>query len=241
MRCWGRNSNGQLGDGTTTDRSTPVMVPGLDIVTDLSMGNGFTCALRATGDVRCWGYGFGGELGDGSTGPAAAVTPNPVVVSGLDDATEIDSGSLHTCARRADGTAVCWGAGRSYQLGNTTTTDSAVPTPVVGLDNVTAITAGGAHSCALVSDGPAQCWGSDQNGQIGNGLDGHINLDQPNPVEVLNGDDFSGIDAGAEHTCAVYKARKVVCWGNNAFGELGDGTAPTDRSQLSKLVQGPPP
>ena len=239
VRCWGRNSNGQLGDGTTTDRSTPVMVPGLDIVTDLSMGNGFTCARRATGDVRCWGYGYGGELGNGATGPGAAVTPDPVVVSGLDDATEIDSGSLHTCARRADGTAVCWGAGRSYQLGNTIIADSAVPTPVIGLDNVTAITAGGASSCALVSDGPAQCWGSDQNGQIGNGLDGHVNLDQPYPVAVLNGDDFSGIDAGGQHTCAVYKARKVVCWGNNNFGELGDGTAPVDRSQLSKLVQGP--
>lgn len=237
LQCWGRNGNGQVGDGTTTDQLSPVTVPGLDIVVDVTVGGNFTCALRATGDIWCWGHGYYGELGNGETGVDAAMTTTPVPVSVIDDAVEIDAGSGHTCARRSDDHVWCWGSGGSYQLGNVSTSSSAVPVAVQNLGPVVEVTAGGQHSCALRADGTAKCWGGDHSGQIGNGLDGHINLDQPWPVTVERLDNIVSIDAGQAHTCAATANAKVYCWGDNEYGQIGDGDAPRDLDAPLEPVQ----
>jgi alpha-tubulin suppressor-like RCC1 family protein len=130
--CWGGNSSGQLGDGTTTNRSFPVAVSGSTgmngvIPVAVSAGNLHTCDLLGTGTVRCWGYGEYGQLGLGDT----TDRDTPVAVSGLVGVAMISSGGLHTCALMDDDTVRCWGDGRSGRLGDGTTTRRTSPVSVL--------------------------------------------------------------------------------------------------------------
>jgi len=109
VQCWGRNESGQLGDGTTANRVTPVAVSGLSGATALAVGGAHTCALLPTGTAQCWGRNESGRLGDGTSGGFRAT---PVVVSGLSGATALAAGGAHTCALFQTGTAQCWGENR---------------------------------------------------------------------------------------------------------------------------------
>jgi len=129
ISCWGRNNRGQLGDGTTTNRSTPVMVSGLGTAAQLATGVFHTCAREVSGSVRCWGDNSNGQLGDGSV--AMRLTPTPV--SGLSDAVWVGAGSSHTCAIREGGATLCWGLNDGGQLGDGTGTNRSVPSLVWGL------------------------------------------------------------------------------------------------------------
>jgi len=125
--CWGENSYGALGDGSTRGRGYPSAVIDLDDVAEVAMGGfGHTCARRRAGDVWCWGYLIGRE-GSSSDGQ-----PRPARVAGIDDATEIASGHTHTCARRKNGSVVCWGDNSEGQLGDGTRVPSTVPRQVLG-------------------------------------------------------------------------------------------------------------
>jgi alpha-tubulin suppressor-like RCC1 family protein len=126
IACWGANTNGQLGDGTTNLRTEPVNVPGISDAVAVSSGQEHTCAIRATGSVLCWGRGFQGNLGQGQFVSSLV----PVTVQGLQDAVALSAGVNHTCAIRANKTAVCWG--ETGLLGSPTSADSAVPVEVTG-------------------------------------------------------------------------------------------------------------
>ena len=119
VSCWGGNSAGQLGDGTTTFRATPDSVIGLTNVVAIAAGNQHSCALRADGTVRCWGRNDVGQLGDGTRTNRLT----SVAVSGLTTAVTVAAGLSHTCALRVDGAPVCWEFNNSGQIGNGTTTD----------------------------------------------------------------------------------------------------------------------
>jgi len=220
--CWGYNGFGQLGDGTTTDRSTPVRVAGGVSFATVSAGEGHTCGVTAAGAAYCWGDNFFGELGDGTTTSRSS----PVLVAapaGVSFAT-VSAGSGHTCGVTAAGAAYCWGWNASGQLGDGTTTSRPSPVLVAAPAGVSfAAVSGGAevfHTCGVTAAGAAYCWGDNFFGQLGDGT----TTNRSSPVLVVGGVSFAAVSAGWRHTCGVTAAGAAYCWGDNTSGQLGDGT-----------------
>jgi alpha-tubulin suppressor-like RCC1 family protein len=231
VQCWGYNAQGQLGDGTTTDRYLPTNVVGLSSgVAAIAAGTHHTCALLAsTGGVQCWGANWSGQLGDGTlTGQHV-----PTNVVGLSSGVAaIELGTSHTCALLSStGGVQCWGENWNGQLGDGTTIDRLVPTSVLGLSSgVAAIAAGHGHTCALLaSTGGVQCWGFNTGGQLGGGTESY---QQSVPLTNVTGlsSGVAAIVAGAGFTCALLAPTGFVqCWGENYYGQLGIGTEESAR------------
>jgi alpha-tubulin suppressor-like RCC1 family protein/Leucine-rich repeat (LRR) protein len=241
VKCWGANDFGQLGDGTTTQRLTPVDVVGLgDRIKAIAAGGGYTCALTENGGVKCWGNNGAGQLGDGTQVDRLT----PVDVIGLTGGVQVLSASLyyHTCVVTANGGAKCWGNNYRGQLGDGTTTRRLTPVDVVGLQSgVRVISAGSEHTCAVMQTGAAQCWGADPYGQLGIGPWQYPYPAAPVDVVGLQSG-VATISAGGYHTCATLENGGAKCWGNNESGQLGDGTAsdqrtPVDAVELSGMVR----
>jgi alpha-tubulin suppressor-like RCC1 family protein len=224
VRCWGSNTYGQLGDGTSTDRLVPTPVSGLASgVIAIAAGDSHTCALLASGGLRCWGRAGNGRLGDGTTTGWILV---PTVVIGLSSGVaDVVAGFDHTCTLMHNGSMCCWGGNTLGQLGDGTKTARTKPVcNVSGLSSgVAVIAAGTYYSCALLVTGAVRCWGANSYGQVGDGTT--TNRLVPTAVNGL----ASGVIAIAArnyyHTCALLTASGVLhCWGANTGGQLGDGT-----------------
>jgi alpha-tubulin suppressor-like RCC1 family protein len=202
--CWGANFSGQLGDGTTTDRTVPVAVSGLTNVAAMAVGSSQTCALTSEGSVSCWGYNADGQLGDGTTTNRST----PVAVNGLaSEVTAIATGGLHTCALTSGGGVLCWGDNEDGALGDGTTTNHPAPVAVSGLaSRVTAIAAGAAHTCALSSGGGVSCWGYNFYGQLGDGTTTQRNA----PVAVSGLPSVIALAGGLPHLCSHERWRRLV-------------------------------
>jgi alpha-tubulin suppressor-like RCC1 family protein len=225
VQCWGYNVYGQLGDGSTTNRSAPVVVIGLSgSVSAVAAGMYHTCAQTGGGGVQCWGYNGYGQLGDGTTTQRST----PTAVSGLSsDAAVVAAGYQHTCATTTAVGVLCWGYNGYGQLGDGTTTQRLTPTAVSGLSSAGAAVAGGyAHTCAVTAGGSGLCWGRNSYGELGDGTS--TDRSTPAPVSGL-GSGAAAIVGGETHTCALTTGGGVECWGDNTLGELGDGTT-TSRS-----------
>ena len=222
VECWGANSAGQLGDGTTTARSTAVAVVGLGAeVVAVTAGPLHTCALTAGGAVKCWGQNVFGQLGDGTT--TSRTTPVDVVGLGS-GVTAVSAGGNHTCAVMDSGGVRCWGANSSGEVGDGSTTARSQPVDVSGLGSgVTAVSAGLTSTCAVVSGG-AKCWGANNSGQVG---DGTI-TNRSTPTDVFGlASGVGQVTAGDTHSCAVMTDGSADCWGANISKQLGDGTIQT--------------
>ena len=164
VSCWGRNENGQIGDGTKKSAARPVEVTGLEGVIDVEVGTNHSCALLGSGRVKCWGDGALGQLGQGALESSLA----PVEVAGLEGVVQLSAGSYHTCARTSAGDVSCWGLNRQGQLGQEDTkTNLAKPTRVT-VEGVTWVAAGGTHTCAQTAAG-VSCWGNNEFGALGDG------------------------------------------------------------------------
>ena len=227
VKCWGGNNSGQLGDTSTTQRLTPVDVPGVNGISRVIAGDSFSCALSTTGGIQCWGRNDSGQLGDG-TGPSADKLV-PVTVSGFGSmagATALAGSYNHACAVNSAGGAVCWGENFGRQLGDGSMANfQNVPVAVTGLGTgIASVAAGSNHSCALTISGGVKCWGDKSYGEIGDGTFG-FGMSQPTPVDVSGlTSGVIAITAGQYHTCALTSGGGVMCWGNNTQGQIGDGT-----------------
>jgi alpha-tubulin suppressor-like RCC1 family protein len=220
-RCWGDDTFGGLGDGTTGSNSaTPVRVSGLSHVTSISAGGGQACAVVSGGTAWCWGYGAFGALGDGTSTDAS----KPMRVSGLSHVTMVSAGASDTCAVLVSGTARCWGDDGSGALGNGKTTGSLTPVPVSGLTHVTGLSTGNGPACALAS-GSVFCWGSRVYGDLGDGSPASSTL-QLTPDAVVGLVGVTALSTGSQgfHTLARIPGKGIRAWGSNNFGQLGDGT-----------------
>lgn len=239
VKCWGENSDGQVGHGDTMPHDLPVAVSGLRSgIKAISAGRRHTCGVTTLGSVQCWGGNFSGQLGNGSHVDSAL----PTDVSGLaDDIRSVHAGGAHTCALTNAGGVKCWGFNAIGQLGNGDTVDSSTPVAVTGLaEGVIALSAGYTHTCALTNGGGVKCWGRNISGQLGNGGTAYSTV----PVDVAGlTSGVIAISAGYAHTCAVTSSGGVKCWGWNAAGQLGDGNTtysplPVDVIGLNSPVVG---
>ena len=181
IKCWGDNFAGELGDGTTVQRNTPVDVEGLSGVKAISAGGWHICAITSSGGLKCWGDGEEGQLGDGKT---TLVNTLPVPVAGLSsDVSEVSAGEWHTCALTSSGAAKCWGENISGEIGDGTNTQRDYPVNVHRLGSgVVEISAGSQRTCALTSGGHLKCWGDNSYfGELGDGT----TADRTVPVNVV--------------------------------------------------------
>ena len=153
VSCWGENDRGQLGDGTTTDSVSPVLVVGLADVVEVTTASNHSCARTKSGQAFCWGTGQG--LGNGT----GADSPTPVAVSGLIDAQSIAVNGYHSCAARTSGTVVCWGDNSYGELGDGTFDSSDVTVEVVGVAGAVSVGLGDNYSYAGPRDGIRQVLG----------------------------------------------------------------------------------
>ncbi len=170
--CWGGpNSSGQLGDGTTMERHSPVHVAALGVdAVEVAPGGGHTCGRKRDGTLWCWGANAAGQLGNGTR--STSRSPVPVTALGA-DVVGVYAGTAHTCARKRDGTLWCWGANALGQVGDGTSMERFEPVLVTALGTgVVDVALGSDFSCAAKADGTLWCWGDSGAGQLGNGTTG---------------------------------------------------------------------
>ena len=227
--AWGGNSNGQLGDGTTTGHNTPAQVTGLSGVTAVAGGWLHSMALKNDGTVSSWGYNQQGQVGDGTF----TQRNTPVQVSGLGGVTAVAAGYWHSLALKNDGTVWAWGNNTYGQLG-AGGFESTTPVQVTGLSGVTAIATGWFHSLALKNDGTVWAWGRNMFGQLGDGTTTSRNTAAA--VTGLSG--ITAITGGEDYSLALKNDGTAWAWGANYNGQLGVDNGTTPRSLTPVRVAG---
>lgn len=228
--CWGRNTFGALGDGSTTDRPLPARVDGSHTFVSMDAGAGHTCGLTAGGAAWCWGINDEGQLGDGTF----VVRASPAGVGGGHTFASISAGHAHSCGLTGAGVAWCWGDDSQGQLGDggeVVPAKSAVPVRVQSDEPFSSIRAGYYQTCGITTAGGARCWGMNVAGQNGDGTRTVSSV----PVAVSAGPVFTSIAPGDRFVCGTTSG-DLWCWGSNEHGQLG-GSEP-DTSLVPLRLEG---
>jgi len=216
--AWGYNYGGQLGDGTTVDKSSPVQAGSDTNWSSVAAGQYYTIAIKADGTLWAWGANNYGQLGDGTTTNSSS----PIQVGADSDWSSVAAGYDHTIAVKTDGTLWAWGGNGLGQLGDGTTTNSSSPLQVGSDTNWSSVAAGLYYTIAIKTDGTLWSWGRNYLGQLGDGT----TVDKSNPVQVGTDTNWSSVAGGSAYTIALKADGTLWSWGrNNNYGQLGDGDA----------------
>ncbi|MEI7620912.1 MAG: fibronectin type III domain-containing protein [Candidatus Moraniibacteriota bacterium] len=222
---WGDGSLGQLGNGSSLDSKVPVQVTGLTGVSNVSGGKNMSLALKNDKTVWSWGTNVDGELGDGTNNSSNT----PVAVLNLTNVNSISAASTHSLAIKTDNTVWSWGNNNKGQLGDGTVSRKNAPVQVVGLGAGTLVSVAGGQSfsLALKYDGSVMAWGWNASGQLGDNTttDRNAPLAIWGPATSTPASNFTSISSGYAHNLALKSDGTVWAWGNNGFGQLGDGTS----------------
>lgn len=239
--CWGKNDKGQLGNGNTTNTTTPVALGGP--VRSMAAGLNSTYMVRGDGTIAAWGANTYGQLGDGTTTDRLS----PTTIPGESPTQSVTAGRWHACSQRVDGSVRCWGSNQSGQLGNGTTTNSPTPVLVTGFSPPPKqVVAGSDHTCAINDAGYPYCWGNNGDGiladqsvanrtspaRVGGSVNGIVG-------GAIHDIQFTSLGAGplAWHECGITVDSDLWCWGENNNGQLGDGTTLNPFVPIKPLLQ----
>jgi alpha-tubulin suppressor-like RCC1 family protein len=214
-KCWGNNTDGQLGDGAGGGfySITPLTVTGLTNISSIYVGKGsFTCAILSDTTVKCWGKNDSGRLGDGTNTTRLV----PTTVPGLSGVTSLAMAAYHACALLSDGTVRCWGSNWENELGDGSGTDQWSPVNVAWFSNATSIAAATDQTCVILADTTTRCWGYGWGDQLGVGAatsGGNIS-----DYTVANLPNATQISGGWNHICGIISGGTVRCWGGEGTG-----------------------
>ena len=209
LYMWGWNFHGQLGDGTTTDRYTPVKI--MDNVASVSLGGYHSAAITKDGSLYMWGCNGNGRLGDGTT------TDRYTPVKIMDNVASVSLGGYHSAAITKNGSLYTWGYNEYGQLGDGTSSHKTKPVKI--MDNIVSVSLGGYHSAAITKDGSLYMWGFNYRGRLGDGT----TASKDTPVKIM--DNVVSVSLGSGYSAAVTKDGSLYMWGHNGNGQLGDGTS----------------
>ncbi len=237
---WGSNSDGELGDGTTTDRYIPTEITSQfnlneeETITEITLGGYHSSAITTEGRVFTWGWNRYGQLGDGTT--TSRITPTEITsqfnLSVGETITKIALGNYSSSAITTDGRVFTWGDNTEGQLGDGTTTVRYIPTEITSQFNlsvgetITQIILGGFHSSAITSEDRVFTWGRNNSGQLGDGTttSRYIPTEITSQFNLNEEEIIRTIYLNGSHSSAITSEDRVFMWGWNAYGQLGDGT-----------------
>jgi alpha-tubulin suppressor-like RCC1 family protein len=247
--CWGDNTYGQLGDGTTTTRRNPTKIASTTTKwASVEVGQRHACAIKTDRTLWCWGYNRDGNLGNGDFTGARRLKPTRITSETT--WASVSAGANHTCATKTDSTLWCWGNERNGALGNGS---DGFPSPKIQFSpvkvtsgsppqsNWSKVSAGYQYNCATKTDATLWCWGSNSHGNLGDGT----NTDRLKPKQIAAGPvlfgtnrSWTSISVEYRHTCALKSNNSLSCWGFNGRGSVGDGTT-TERRTPILIAWGP--
>ena len=223
---WGWNINGQLGDGTTEEKHTPVKV--MENVKMISLGEYHSGAIKEDGSLWMWGYNVCGQLGDGTTEEKEKLIPVKV----MENVKSVGLGDFYSGAIKEDGSLWMWGYNGYGQLGDGTNESKDIPVKI--MENVNNVSFSDDHSGAIKEDGSLWMWGDNGYGQLGDGTNGTYAARKHSPVKVM--ENVKEISLGNAHSGAIKEDGSLWMWGANDKGQLGDGTN-EDKNTPVKIME----
>ena len=229
--CWGYGLSGRLGNNQTSNVWSPRAIasgsiPNGTTFTRVSAGYGSTCAVSSVGGLYCWGENNLGQLANGTTNQSSVPTTAVTGQKAADDTwLSVDAGSAFACGISSSRSLYCWGYASSGRLGNDVTSGSfdnprsvSVPGPWKQ------VATGYSHACAIAMDDSTYCWGNNSAGQVGDGTTAQrARPTLINTSRLQAGEVFTQL-AIDDSSCGLTSSGRILCWGPNALGQLGDGS-----------------